>query len=398
MIETKFKKSEVGLIPEDWEVKRLGDLCKVNGRIGFRGYTKADLVSPGMGAFTIGGKHITHNILDLSEPDFISWEKYYESPEIMVHKGDIVMAQRGTLGRAAHIEEEIGPATINPSLVLLNKIKCNDKFMHFILSSERCSEAVINNGSQTSVPMISQAQIERIELQMPPTITEQSLIAEALSDVDDLIATTKNLIEKKRNIKEGAMQDLLSGKRRLPGFTGKWVETSIGKLCKPYKGSQINKNDLEVSQSGYPVMNGGVSPSGFHYDYNESANTIIMSEGGNSCGYVSYMKTAFWAGGHCYVLRPTEPISLDYLYQLLKYNEPAIMDLRTGSGLPNIKKSSLNGFTLTISQNKEEQQAIAQVLSDMDSEIQSLEVRLTKYQSLKQGMMQQLLTGKIRLI
>lgn len=193
------------------------------------------------------------------------------------------------------------------------------------------------------------------------------------------------------------MQELLSGKRRLSGFTDEWIEITIGQLCKPYKGSQINKNDLELS-TGYPVMNGGITPSGFHHDFNEPANTIIMSEGGNSCGFVSFMRTPFWAGGHCYVLRPQDPINLVYLYHVLKYYESSIMDLRTGSGLPNVKKSSLNDFELSISQDKDEQLAIANVLSDMDSEISMLESRLTKYQSLKQGMMQQLLTGKIRLI
>ena len=213
-----------------------------------------------------------------------------------------------------------------------------------------------------------------------------------------IYACVEELIEKKRSIKQGAMQELLSGKNRLMGFAEKWVSKTIGGLCKPRKGNQINKNNLKEEPVGYAVMNGGISPSGFHDEYNTGENTIIISEGGNSCGFVNYMKSKFWAGGHCYVLNPQEDIDIDYLYQVLKYNEPAIMALRTGSGLPNIKKSTLCDFSFMISPSSQEQKAIASILQDMDTEISILETRLYKYQSVKQGMMQQLLTGKTRLI
>jgi Restriction endonuclease S subunits len=399
MIETKFKKSEVGLIPVDWEDIEVGYIANLiqTGPFGSQLH-QSDYITVGIPV--VMPKDLVDGRISDTSIARVSKENVERLKRHKIKEGDFLFARRGDVGRCALTsKKEVGWLCGTGCFrVSIDKQKCDINYLYYQLQRKETVEWIVSKAIGSTMLNLNTSILSQIPVIQPESIAEQSRIAEALSDMDVLIATTKKLIEKKRNIKEGAMQDLLSGKRRLPGFTGKWVETSIGKLCKPYKGSQINKNDLEVSQSGYPVMNGGVSPSGFHYDYNESANTIIMSEGGNSCGYVSYMKTAFWAGGHCYVLRPTEPISLDYLYQLLKYNEPAIMDLRTGSGLPNIKKSSLNGFTLTISQNKEEQKAIAQVLSDMDSEIHSLEVRLTKYQSMKQGMMQQLLTGKIRLI
>lgn len=128
-----YKQTELGIIPEDWEIVNLGSVAKINGRIGFRGYTTADLVGVGQGAYTIGGKHITNMVLDLHDAEYISWQKYYESPEIMVRKGDIVFAQRGTLGKSAFIVNDIGPATINPSLVLINKIKCDNEYLSYWL-------------------------------------------------------------------------------------------------------------------------------------------------------------------------------------------------------------------------------------------------------------------------
>ena len=221
-----YKQTELGIIPEDWDVVYLKDIAKVNGRIGFRGYTVADLVGAGQGAYAIGGKHISNSIIDLSDAEYISWTKYYESPEIMVKCGDIVMAQRGTLGKSALIDHEIGPATINPSLVLINHIKCNNLYLNYWLQSEQTINAICSLNCQTSIPMITQWQIEHIHIALPIYKKEQQAIAEALSDVDALIATLNKKITKKRLIKQGAMhyfatKQLLSQKVKI-GELGKW--------------------------------------------------------------------------------------------------------------------------------------------------------------------------------
>ena len=126
----------IGEVPEHWEICKIKHIGKIHGRVGYRGYTTADLVQEGEGALTIGGKHISKCTLDLSDAEYISWSKYYESPEIMVTKGDILIAQRGSLGKSALIKEDIGEATINPSLVLLNSIKFNPTFLHYIFLSD----------------------------------------------------------------------------------------------------------------------------------------------------------------------------------------------------------------------------------------------------------------------
>ena len=152
--EAQMKDSDIewiGEIPEGWEISKVKYLARVCGRIGYRGYTTNDLVSAGEGALTIGGKHITHNYLNLSDPDYISWEKYYESPEIMLEKGDIVMAQRGSLGKSALIDREIGEATINPSLVILKRIKANGVFLHYYLISNMMQDYINLINTATAV-------------------------------------------------------------------------------------------------------------------------------------------------------------------------------------------------------------------------------------------------------
>lgn len=208
----------IGEIPEHWELGRLKHVCKINGRIGFRGYTSEDLVSEGEGAYTIGGKHISRNVIDLSNPDYLSWDKYYESPEIMVKKGDMVIAQRGTLGRVALIREEIGPATINPSLVLLNNISNNAIYLYWWLCSSSISVKIDLLNTSTAVPMISQKQIENLELLLPP-LAEQRAIAAYLdtkcSEIDSLIALKQAKIEELKEYKKSVIYEYVTGKKEV---------------------------------------------------------------------------------------------------------------------------------------------------------------------------------------
>ena len=404
MKETKFKNTEVGVIPEDWgvcsieEIKSRINNAFVDGPFGSN--LKTEHFVKNGDVYVIDSSCVTSGIFEQIDYKTITYNHFETIKRSECTGGDIIIAKIGmNCGMCAELPHLDKKSVVsgNSLKITLNQEKMlNYIFVCYMNTSKKQGkfDGLISVSAQ---PALSLRILNPYQMPLPPQ-KEQERIAKALSDVDKLIATLKQLIEKKKNIKQGAMQELLSGKRRLPGFTNPWVDKTIGEICKPYKGIQINKNDLEEANIGFPVMNGGISPSGYHHEHNEPADTIIMSEGGNSCGYVSYMKSPFWAGGHCYVLRPQSQISLDYFYQVLKYYEPIIMGLRTGSGLPNIKKSALSNFLLNISEDEKEQTAIAIILSDMDSEISALESRLAKYQSLKQGMMQQLLTGKIRLI
>lgn len=397
MIETNFEVKKGYSIPADWEIVALNQIASVNGRIGFRGYNVTDLVPEFQGAISLSPSNIQNGILDYSKLTFLSWEKYEESPEIKVYNGDILFVKTGsTYGKSAYVENLPWPSTINPQFVVFKKIKCNSRVLSCLLTQKKFREQIESITSGGAIPTMSQAKIMTCLVPLP-TPKEQERIATALSDIDNLISSLRKLIEKKKNIKQGVMQDLLSGKRRLNGFKEEW-EGILLKEFKPQKGTQINKNSLDTDSLGYPVMNGGISPSGYNSEYNTEANTIIISEGGNSCGYVNFMNKRFWAGGHCYTLSIPENLCIGYIFQTLKYHEPQIMALRTGSGLPNIKKSALCEFNITLPSQIEEQEAIAKVLSDMDAEIEHLESQLSKYEGIKTGMMQQLLTGKIRLI
>jgi type I restriction enzyme S subunit len=189
----------IGKIPSHWNRKQLKFSCNIQGRVGYKGYTVSDLVSEGEGPYTLGAKHISKdNKLDLSQPEFISWEKYYESPEIMVQTGDLLLTQRGTLGKVVMIERAIGEATINPSMVLLNKLQCVTKYLYYFFNSDYFAKWIDFTNTATAVPMISQEQLGNFSILLP-TQAEQTQIAQYLdhktSEIDKLITDKEKLIE-----------------------------------------------------------------------------------------------------------------------------------------------------------------------------------------------------------
>jgi type I restriction enzyme S subunit len=191
------------------------------------------------------------------------------------------------------------------------------------------------------------------------------------------------------------MQQLLTRNKRPKGFKGEWKGVKLGGLANIKKGKQLNGEFLSKSGS-YPAINGGIGPSGYTEEWNTEANTITISEGGNSCGYVNYIQTNFWCGGHCYAINDlSQHISKLFLFNLLKFHESSIMALRVGSGLPNIQVKPLEKYSLIIP-SLEEQTAIASILSTSDQEIQIHRSRLAALQQQKKGLMQVLLTGKTR--
>ncbi|WP_349616813.1 restriction endonuclease subunit S [Azotobacter salinestris] len=176
----------LGEVPAHWVVSRVKRECAVKGRIGFRGYTTDDLVDAGDGALVLGATQI-NDIGDicLDEPVYISWGKYYESPEIMVESGDVLVVQRGsTCGKVGFVRGEFGPLTINPSLVLLNKFSCVPEYVFRFLSSGLVQRLLNSVTGNTAIPMLSQEQIGNVALCLPP-VAEQLKISEYIATVTE---------------------------------------------------------------------------------------------------------------------------------------------------------------------------------------------------------------------
>lgn len=167
-----------------------------------------------------------------------------------------------------------------------------------------------------------------------------------------------------------------------------WKKKSLNKLAHIRKGVQLNRE--KINDGEYPVWNGGLAPSGFHDEWNTNGETITISEGGNSCGFVSFCKQRFWLGGHCYALEDITPeIEKGFLYQSLKTNETMIKRLRVGSGLPNIQRGDLERFSI-VYPDIPEQKKVAEFVSSLDDLIEAESQKLETLLQHKKGLMQQL--------
>lgn len=267
-------------------------------------------------------------------------------------------------------------------------------FGRYLLKHPLVSKRLKAIAQGTKVFSISFTLIQKLKVLLPP-IEEQRKIVEVLETWDKAIQLTRKLIEQKELQKKYLMQQLLTGRTRLKGFSNKWGNYKLQELAKIHKGKQLNSTELTATGE-YPCLNGGITPSGYTHNWNSEKNTISISEGGNSCGYVNWNPKRFWAGGHCYTLSELKA-DPEFLYFLLKYKEKYIMSLRVGSGLPNIQRNSLENLILYVPNNREEQSRIGRLLVGVDLGGELLQKRLAQLEEQKKGLMQILLTGKVRL-
>jgi len=265
----------------------------------------------------------------------------------------------------------------------------NNKFLFYQINRNKYYLKFDNGVGQTN---LRKSEVLNCPVILPST-PEQQKIANFLTSVDKRI----ELLEKKKTLletyKKGVMKKIFNQEIRFKDDNGNdfpdWEEKKLGRVCNIQKGKQLNKSEL--SDNGqYPAINGGVDPSGYTDEWNTVAHTITISEGGNSCGYVNYIKKDFWCGGHCYSLLDIQNyLSKYYLFEYLKFKEKSIMRLRVGSGLPNIQKRDIDGFPILIP-SLEEQKKLSNFLSTIGNQIELLETQIDKTKTWKKGLLQKM--------
>ncbi|CCG57385.1 Restriction endonuclease S subunits [Brachyspira pilosicoli WesB] len=375
-------------LPSDWKEVRLGDICDINVN------SLRESTNENYQFKYIDLSSVKNGIIDFPN-NYITFKNAPSRARRIIKIDDVIMATvRPNLKGFAYISFDPKEYICSTGFaVLTSKSEICMKYIYQILYANYIEKQISNMLVGSNYPALNTSDILNIKILLPP-LYEQKRIAEILSTFDDLIENLTKLIEKKEIYKKGVMQRVLSGEVRFEGFTDEWEFKSLEELCNIKKGEQKNKLDL-IENGEYPVLSGGMDFSGYYDSYNREANTITISEGGNSCGYVNFIKTKFWASGHCYTLHDVN-IDVAFLYQCLKYNENKIMKLRLGSGLPNIQLSYIREYTLKIPPSIEEQKKIAELLSLIDQDIDSLKQILHLRRLQKKGVMQKLLTGEVR--
>ena len=419
MKETKFKQTEIGTIPSDWEVKKLGDLgepCMCKRILKQQTSSVGDIPFYKIGTF--GGEPDAY----ISRSVFEEFKAKYNYPK----KGTLLLSAAGTIGRVVVFDGKDSYFQDSNIVWIDNdeKLVLND-FLYYCYSQMKWTT---ENGG--TVSRLYNENLKSASFAAPKSIEEQKRIAQALSDVDTVISTTEKLIAKKKALKQGTMQTLLSGKMRIQN--GKWTKTtdfkqtelgpipqeweirSIGETAKIIGGgtpSTFNPDfwngeiawftPAELSKAGKYVSNSERTISSLGLN-NSSAKmlpkgTILLTTRA-SIGVSAILEKPACTNQGFQSLVANKDYSNEFLYYLLKTKVNEMVGLASGSTFLEISPKKLGGILLSLPPTKEEQISIATVLSDMDSEIAALETKLAKYRQLKTGMMQQPLTGKIRLV
>ena len=269
-------------------------------------------------------------------------------------KNDILLSNIRPYLKKVWFSDRIGGCSAD--VFVLRSKTCEPEFLYNVIASDKFINYVMSGAKGVKMPRGDKNQMESFSFSIP-AVVEQRKISRLFQLLDERIVTQNKIIEDLKKLKSAISERLFNA---IKGDVV--VLEDIGDVV---KGKQINGEFL--SESGkYYVMNGGIEPSGFYNDYNVEANTISISEGGNSCGYVQFNACPFWSGGHCYTIQnTTDNVKTEYLYQFLKSKESEIMKLRIGSGLPNIQKKDLAKFKITIP-NISEQKVISAFLSSFE--------------------------------
>ncbi|WQY82629.1 restriction endonuclease subunit S [Helicobacter pylori] len=360
-------------LPKAWQRVRIGDIAEIKRGVRI---TKNELDVFGKYPVVSGGV------------GFLGYTNNFNR-----YENTITIAQYGTAGYVNFQKNKFWANDIC-FCVYPNKDVIKNIFLYYFLKVNQNYLYEISNRNATPYS-ISKDKILDFEILLPP-LDEQIAIANVLSDVDRYLYSLDALILKKESVKKALSFELLSQRKRLKGFNQAWQKIRLGDICEIVKGQQINKISLNNTDK-YPVINGGIDFLGYTNKFNVSKNTIAISEGG-TCGYVRFMKSDFWSGGHNYSLQKiSNKVNNLCLYHILKSYEKDIMKLGVGSGLKNIQLKTLKDFEILLPPLNE-QIAIANVLSDVDNEIASLKNKKRQFDNIKKALNHDLMSAKIRVL
>ncbi len=410
-----YKRTEVGLIPEDWEVICIGDFCTC-----FSGGTPNT-----SNAAYYGGAIPWITSSDLNQTRIlevngrITEEGLTHSSAKIVKPQTLLLALYGATAGISAITEI--RAAINQAILAIQPMQDNPEYLSQYLQLRK--DYFIKTYTQGGQPNFSGEIVKAFIIPLPPTKAEQEAIADALSDTDALIESLKQLITKKRQLKQGAMQELLTGKRRLPGFSGAWDMKTFAEICWFQEGPGVR--NTQFTSSGIKLLNGtnifqGVlnldttnrfisqkEAFGSYSHFLADAGDIVIASSGitvekfhDKVAFVRNKDLPFCLNTSTIRFKPLENIlQSNYLFQFLRSNKfkHMIGGQATGSAQLNFGPSHVAKVTISLPPLSE-QTAIAAILSDIDTEITALETKLSKTRQIKQGMMHELLTGRIRLI
>jgi type I restriction enzyme S subunit len=399
-IKSGYKQTEVGIIPEEWDAGSLGRFWNVTDCK----HITAEFIPNGFPVASI--KEVQSRFVDLTNAKQTTRHFYNLLIEggRKPYAGDLILSRNATVGEIAQVAEWHPPFAMGQDVCLLRK-KAPDfstEFLQEIFQSPIIANQLSNLMVGSTFKRANVKHIRNFSVPMPRP-AEQRAIAEALSDVDVLLNGLERLIAKKRDLKQATMQQLLTGRTRLPGFDGEWEVKTLGEITDSLDNVRVPLNEAqrEKMRGDYPYC-GANGVLDFVDSYVIDDDIILMAEDG---GYfdeyetrpIAYRMTGkCWVNNHAHILKAKPGFDQGFLFYSLVHKN--ILPFLASGTRAKLNKSEMNKIEVRRPKEQPQQTAIAGVLTDMDAELAGLEQRREKTRDLKQAMMQELLTGKTKLV
>ncbi len=430
-VQPGYKMTEVGVIPEDWDVERVGKHATFRTGPFGSSLHQSDYIENGVPV--INPMHIQKGEIKPSYKMTVSVNKVSKLSEFMLNAGDVIIGRRGEMGRCAVVEQSEAGWLCGTGSMIIKPISINSKLLQIILSSPQVVSIIEAASVGTTMINLNQGILSHIPIPLPPTKAEQEAIAEALSDADALIESIEQVIAKKRLIKQGAMQELLTGKRRLPGF-GEGVgyrQTEVGVIPEDWGVEALGRISILMTNGfvgvakpfysthetsvlylqGYNIIENGFKFHGikrvnadFHRQNSKSslkAYDLLTVQTGD-VGLTTVVPPSL-EGANCHALIISRlKHNIAHAFFVSQYlnshiGRSRLKEIEVGTTMKHLNVKEMLHFCVPLP-TKAEQESIAHVLTDMDDELDALQDQLDKAREIKQGMMHELLTGRIRLV
>ncbi|MGL2431832.1 restriction endonuclease subunit S [Helicobacter pylori] len=376
-------------LPKAWQKVRLGDIAEIIGG----GTPSTQITSFWNGSinwFTATEIGITKYVYKSQRT--ITPLGLKKSSAKLLPIGTILLTSRASIGDCAILKVVATTNQDFQSLIPLEKI--NNEFLYYLMLTLKNKLLKLASGS--IFLGVSPNKIKNLLIPLPP-LDEQIAIANILSDVDRYLCSLDALILKKESVKKALSFELLSQRKRLKGFNQAWQKVRLGDIAEIKRGVRITKNKLDVFGK-YPVVSGGVGFLGYTNSFNRYENTITIAQYGTA-GYVNFQKNKFWANDICFCVYPNKDVIKNiFLYYFLKVNQNYLYEISNRNATPySISKDKILDFEIPLPPLNE-QIAIANVLSGLDSEIISLKNKKRQFENVKKALNHDLMSAKIRVL
>lgn len=405
MVKDGYKETEIGIIPEDWEVKKIEDIAIPKARIGWQNLRKEEYLTTG-DYLLITGTDFSDGKVILGKCCYVSKERYAQDKNIQISNGAILITKDGTLGKVAIVESLDKPATLNAGVFVLNSLEDNvdNRFLYQYLRTDALLEYAFKTSTGGTIKHLNQNVLVNFRVPCPPKI-EQQKIAEALSDMDNLISSLEKLIEKKKAIKQACLQKMFPRdgetvpEMRLPGFNEPWEQRKVSELFKVTRGYVLATTLTEPAKTDempYPVYSSQTKGNGLMGYYNDYLyeDAITWTTDGAKAGTVNYRAGKFYCTNVCGVLLSNEVTANQMIAEALNNVAKGYVSY---VGNPKLMNNVMADIEIMIPTQAEEREKLSVFFHNLDRLITLHQRKLEKCRKIKEGMMQQLLTGKIRL-